>query len=79
MGGLLAQFLNRLGITQRYSLLAIISLGITFVCWVSLNTIWPDFRLEFDESIALFVIVFLVLLLSRKIIDIIILFIRRWR
>jgi hypothetical protein len=42
---------------QRFA----VALCLTFIFWLLLNYMWPDFRLTFDETIALFFIIFFVI------------------
>jgi hypothetical protein len=57
-----------LGVLRKHWLVAT-ALAITFVCWLSLNTIWPDFPLDYGESFALFVVVSLVIVLASNLIN----------
>ena len=67
------QLLKLLGVLRKHWLVAT-ALAVTFVCWLSLNTIWPDFPLAYGETIALFLIIALVIFFASNIISVI----RRW-
>jgi hypothetical protein len=66
----LLQLLERLGVIVKWWIIAT-ALFITFVFWLLLNGIWPEFRLDSGESLALFVIIFLILFLCVKIVDVV--------
>jgi hypothetical protein len=61
------QFLMRLGVLRKHWIIAA-ALAITFVCWLSLNIMWPDFPLSYGESVALFLSIFLVIFCTNSMI-----------
>ena len=63
------QILTRLGGLRKNWLIAT-ALAITFLSWLYLNTTWPDFPLTEGESVALFLIIFLILFFSNNIISV---------
>jgi hypothetical protein len=62
------QILKLLGFLREHSMVAT-ALAATFVCWLYLNTIWPDFPLDSGESFALFLIISLVIVFASNIIN----------
>jgi TIR domain len=62
------QFAARLGVFRK-NWVVVAALGITLICWLFFNWTWPDFPLDFGESVALFLIILLVVLLFSKVLD----------